>query len=328
MVHAASVTEGLGDPEAVVTPSIAGAMNVVEACGKEGGVRRVVVCSCVSAAVGSERAWGAGGREVVGGESWNMRDFEGAWAPRSSSASISAADTEDDGQGEGEGVTFGAVVVEGGDSEEEARHRKIAAVQASAKMQSEQAVWKYYSSRRPHFVLNTVLPDTLWGAPLSALPAQRAPSSITLLQNLLRQGESGPACGHFVDVSDAAALHLAALLFPDVRHERVFAVSIPWTRRGVAEILARDFPERMVHSPARTQADALRVETGFVHRRSKSSRSTMRSLSSSSLGRDAEVMDLTVFKEVERAEELLRRMGRSGWRDLEGSLRGAVEGFL
>lgn len=39
-------------------------------------------------------------------------------------------------------------------------------------------------------------------------------------------------------------------------------------------------------------------------------------------------MDLTVFTGVERAEDLLRRMGRQGWRDLEGSLRGAVEGVL
>lgn len=148
-----------------------------------------------------------------------------------------------------------------------------------------------------------VLPDTLWGPPVCPMQQhEQLPSSILLLDDILnRSPRLGSKCGHFVNVSDAAALHLAALLFPNVRNERIFAVSIPWTRASINQILSRLFPERM---------KALKKEGEAVQRESEES------------------MDLTVFKDVERAEELLKRMGRQGWRDLEGSVRGAVEGFL
>lgn len=103
-----------------------------------------------------------------------------------------------------------------------------------------------------------------------------------------------------MNVSDSAALHLAALLLPDVRHERIFAVSIPWTRSSIHQILTKQFPERIRELESDGRSEELQ----------------------------AECMDLTVFKEVERAEGLLRRMGRQGWKDLEGSVKGSVEGLL
>lgn len=116
VVHVASVTSPSLDPHEVITPSIAGALNALEAAAKEPNVQRVVFTSCASAAVSHDR----GVRNVVGGESWNLLDFEDAW----------------------------------GAGEEQGRSR-LAAVAASSKMQTEQAVWKWYSQRRPHFALNT-----------------------------------------------------------------------------------------------------------------------------------------------------------------------------
>ena len=39
-------------------------------------------------------------------------------------------------------------------------------------------------------------------------------------------------------------------------------------------------------------------------------------------------VDLTVFREAPRAEELLRRMGRQGWTDLETSVERSCESFF
>ena len=117
VVHVASVTTPSSDPHEVITPSIAGALNALEAAAKEPNVRRVVLTSCASAAVSHDRAV----RNVVGGESWNLFDFEDAWGPPT-----------EDGQGS-----------------------RVPAVLASAKMQAEQAVWKWVTERRPAFVVNS-----------------------------------------------------------------------------------------------------------------------------------------------------------------------------
>ena len=77
VVHVASVTSMSPDPNEVITPTIAGAINALEAAGKELGVKRFVHCSSVDAAVSHDR----GVRNEVGSDSWNMLDFEDAWAP-------------------------------------------------------------------------------------------------------------------------------------------------------------------------------------------------------------------------------------------------------
>lgn len=160
-----------------------------------------------------------------------------------------------------------------------------------------------------------VLPDTLWGAPLCPPSHQQGdyhlPTSVNLLSSILSgRPAPTPTCGHFVNVSDSASLHLAALLFPDVRHERIFAVSTPWTLASITSTLKRSFPERM-------QAAISTDGTNFEEEKSVWSKQE-----------GVAGIDLTVFKDVERADVLLKRMGRQGWRDLEESLRGAVEGFL
>lgn len=94
-------------------------------------MRRVVFTSCVSAAVSHDRSV----RNVVGGESWNLFDFEDAWGPL---------------------------------TEDEQGSSKVPAVLASAKMQAEQAVWKWVTEKRPGFVVNSGSPPFFLGSPLFA----------------------------------------------------------------------------------------------------------------------------------------------------------------
>jgi nucleoside-diphosphate-sugar epimerase len=115
IIHVASVTSMSPDPNEVITPSIAGAINALESAHKEINLKRFVLCSSVDAAVSCYR----GERNEVSSESWNMLDFEDAWAP----------EPFDNG--------------------------RARAVYASSKMQTEAAVWRWYHRRKPQFVLNT-----------------------------------------------------------------------------------------------------------------------------------------------------------------------------
>jgi hypothetical protein len=98
-----------------------------------------------------------------------------------------------------------------------------------------------------------------------------------------------------VDVQDSALLHVAALILPDIKSQRIFAVSTPWNIQSITQLLQGLYPERGIQS-------GLDVED---------------------LG-----VDMTVFKDTGKAEELLRRMGRQGWTDLETSVERSCESFF
>ena len=99
--------------------------------------------------------------------------------------------------------------------------------------------------------------------------------------------------GYFVDVQDSALLHVAALILPDVKNQRIFAVSTPWNVGSLLQLLRGLYPQRKIEGDA--------TEVG---------------------------VDQTVFKEAAKAEELLRRMGRKGWTDIETSVERNCESFF
>ncbi|KAK3116246.1 hypothetical protein LTR53_003617 [Teratosphaeriaceae sp. CCFEE 6253] len=75
IIHVASVMSYSPDPDIVIAPSIAGAINALEAAAKEPGVKRFVYCSASAAGVSQ----GNGSRNEVTHESWNMASFKSAW---------------------------------------------------------------------------------------------------------------------------------------------------------------------------------------------------------------------------------------------------------
>ena len=115
VVHVASVMSFSPDPNEVIAPSIAGALNALEAAMKEPSVRRFVYCSATAAAVSQGTAM----RNEVTNESWNMSAFKTAWEPPPY------------------------------------EHDRAWAVFSSSKMQAEQAVWRWYRRNKPIFTLNT-----------------------------------------------------------------------------------------------------------------------------------------------------------------------------
>jgi hypothetical protein len=91
---------------------------------------------------------------------------------------------------------------------------------------------------------------------------------------------------HWVDVEDCALIHLSALVSPDVKGERVFALAGRYNNNSILAEYRKLFPERE-----------------FVG------------------SFDDHGEDLTVYKEKERAEGLLKDAGRPGFKSLTDSLR-------
>ncbi|KAK4507430.1 hypothetical protein PRZ48_001165 [Zasmidium cellare] len=77
VVHCVSVMSFSPDPTEVITPTIAGALNALEAAAQEAHVKRFVYCSSTVAAVSS----GTGTKTEVTSDSWNMSAFLTAWQP-------------------------------------------------------------------------------------------------------------------------------------------------------------------------------------------------------------------------------------------------------
>ncbi|KAL3961453.1 hypothetical protein ACCO45_002976 [Purpureocillium lilacinum] len=90
----------------------------------------------------------------------------------------------------------------------------------------------------------------------------------------------------YIDVQDTARLHVAALLHPAVREERIFAYAGPYTWRTIQQTMQKLYPRRAF---APDVADA--------------------------------PLDGSVVPGTARAEDLLREMGREGWTSLEDCVR-------
>ena len=97
---------------------------------------------------------------------------------------------------------------------------------------------------------------------------------------------------YYVNVQDNARVHVAALIYEDVVGERLFTFAYPFNWNDLLVVFRKLYPERKF-------MDDL-----------------------PDLGKD--------FSKVanERAEELLKRMGRPGWASLDTSVQDALKGGL
>ncbi|GJC83246.1 aldehyde reductase 2 [Colletotrichum liriopes] len=88
-----------------------------------------------------------------------------------------------------------------------------------------------------------------------------------------------------IDVQDDGLLHVAAAILPDVKSERIFGFAEPFCWDDVLAILRKQFPNKKFHD-------------NFA----------------------GEPYPAIIIKPRDRAEELLKRLGKSGWTSLEDSL--------
>ncbi|MBE7181519.1 MAG: hypothetical protein INR71_09990 [Terriglobus roseus] len=247
------------DPNIVVPAVVDATTNALKSAFKEPSVKRFVLTSSSTAAYSPDEGNDKPLKVTV--DTWNDSVVEAAWAP--------PPYTADRGF-----VTYSA-----------------------SKTQGEQALWKYYkehAAEKPGFVVNSVLPNMNTGLILN-LEHQSTRSTVGFLKPVW-DGEPAKHTGmippqFYVDVQDCARLHVAALLLPDVREERVFAFATPFNVNTELAAFRKIRPGRK-----------------FVD----------------------DLPDVPVhLAEVpnDRAEELLRKVGRKGWVPMEESFENMLPAY-
>ena len=123
VAQVASVVTSDPDPNKVVSPVVAGAVNIAAAAPKEPSVKRFVYTSS-STAITFPKPGIAFDLTV---DQWNNEDIEAAWKP---------PPYEPD---------------------------RAWAVYGASKTQAEQKLWEFYKESKPNFVLSTILPNANFG---------------------------------------------------------------------------------------------------------------------------------------------------------------------
>jgi nucleoside-diphosphate-sugar epimerase len=258
IAHIASNVSADPNPNNVIPEVISWLNGILQSAAKEPSVKRFVYTSSSVAAANPK----PGVEFIIDSNSWNEEAIKDAWAP---------PPYPDD--------------------------RKWA-VYASSKAEAEKALWKFSAEQKPNFVVNAVLPNCNFGKIL----VKGQPVSTGRYPIELFKGNIGPIADSnlpplayfppqwFVDVQDVARLHVAALINPEVKNERIFAFAYPFNKNDLLRALKKVRPDRK-----------------FVDEFP-----------------DENVRDVSKVAN-ERAEELLKALGRPGWTSLEDSLKANVE---
>ncbi|CCC07169.1 hypothetical protein SMACR_01192 [Sordaria macrospora] len=168
-------------------------------------------------------------------------------------------------------------------------------VYAASKTLSEKEAWKFMEEKQPGFTLNTVVPNLNFGASLD--PANQGhPSTSGIVVSLFNGDTNGYQASvppqYYVDVQDDALLHVAAAILPEVQSERIFAFAETINGDGILDVFRRLYPTRSFASPFQAGED------------------------------------LSEIVPRQRAEDLLRKMGKDGWTGLEQSIKWNTEDLV
>ncbi|KAI9660479.1 MAG: hypothetical protein M1821_009829 [Bathelium mastoideum] len=167
-------------------------------------------------------------------------------------------------------------------------------VYAASKTQAEYEAWEFMKKEEPNFTFSTVLPNMNWGRIIS-VDNQGHPSTsahpVYLYQGDVESCVTAPP-QWYVDVEDDARLHVAALTRRDTTGERIFAFTAPFNWNDVLAQYRTMFPGKKFVDDIEGQ------------------------------GRDLSKIP------NERAEQLLKEMGRTGWTSMEETLRKNLESVV
>ncbi|KAH0162647.1 NAD(P)-binding protein, partial [Aureobasidium melanogenum] len=159
----------------------------------------------------------------------------------------------------------------------------------ASKALAEQAVWNRAKENVSRgLVVNTVLPDFNLGLPVSP-EHQGWPSSVSfavaLFNGDVQYGRMLPP-QYYIAVQDTALLHIAALLHPDAKNERIFGFAEPKNANAILRLYKELYPSREFADEDPEEEE-----------------------------------DLDVVEEKDRAEELLRWLAGKEWTRMKDSLK-------
>jgi nucleoside-diphosphate-sugar epimerase len=137
-------------------------------------------------------------------------------------------------------------------------------VYAAAKAKAEQAAWKYFEEKKPHYSLNQVLPSVNFGPSVSFKHQGFASTggwAKSLYDGDLSMIQYVPA-QYYIDVRDDAKLHVAGLVDPETNGERLFGFAEPQNWNTVLALLRKIYPEhKFVDDLADVKTDTSKAPT-------------------------------------------------------------------
>lgn len=259
VVHVATPVMQFYDPNVAVPMVVNGALGVLKSAVKERGLKRVVMTSSSTAAASPQ----PNKEFVIDENTWNEAAVKAAWAPPPYEGSQRRLD-----------------------------------VYSACKTQAEEAAWKFVKENNPHFAFNTILPNANMGTILS-VENQGYPSTDGWIKSLWGgfPGEEGEELKYnppqyYINVQDNARVHVAALIYEDVKNERLFTFAHSYSWNDILAILRKLYPQKK-----------------FIE-------------DLPNLGEDKSKVA------NQRAEALLKRFaGPPGWTSLEQSIKDATAGW-
>lgn len=273
IAHIAADLSFSPDPHVVIPPSIAGAVNILTSAAKEPSVKRVAY---TSSSVANTFPTPNTVFEITA-DTWNDAASSAAWAPPPYNMD------------------------------------RALAVYSASKVEAERACWKWVEEKKPGFAFSSVLPSGNFGPAMHAGQSSPTLTWIRLLINgdletvskvgmaprkslrlsylLSLIADNTSHIEYFVDVRDTARLHIAALIDPSVKGERILGYCEPYNWSALLDILRKAYPDRKWPENIANEAKDL----------------------------------TTVTKARARSVELLQALGRKDFISLEESVKDSAE---
>uniref|UniRef100_UPI003D264B92 ketoreductase n=1 Tax=Sporidiobolus salmonicolor TaxID=5005 RepID=UPI003D264B92 len=163
-------------------------------------------------------------------------------------------------------------------------------VYAASKTMAEMLAWHFMDENKPHFTLNTVLPAYTIGTIFD--PETQSGSTSGIVMKLFN-GEVSPMLAlfgpqHYVSAFDIGLLHLGCLVLPQIERRRVYGTAAPFDWNMVLAVFRKLWPSKTFPADFPDQGQ-----------------------------------DLSVF-DTRPSLEILKSLGREGWRSFEDSIKDLV----
>jgi nucleoside-diphosphate-sugar epimerase len=218
IVHLASIVTFSSDPEEVIPPTVKGTLNVLEAATTEPKVKSVVYTSSSTAAllpVSNKKI-------VVTKDTWNDAAVERVRTSASPSA-----------YGKSDSQTT---------SNQSRSNQRLPDVYAASKTEAERALWAAVKSTNPSFQVSAVLPSVNYGTRFRETGNSTADWVIGAYTGKNDFLSLPPQ--YFINVSDDAKLHVAALIDPACNGERIFGFTAPQSYNHLLAVFRKLEPGR------------------------------------------------------------------------------------
>ncbi|KAK0708693.1 hypothetical protein B0H67DRAFT_648723 [Lasiosphaeris hirsuta] len=117
-------------------------------------------------------------------------------------------------------------------------------VYMASKAEAERAVWRFVEEKKPHFTVNAVGPSSIIGQPLHKSHVDSAGAWLKQLYDGDLAALTTTPAMYTIDVKDAAQLHVAAVIDPEVKHERLQAWADTTNWNELLAIMRRQYPDK------------------------------------------------------------------------------------